>query len=112
MKVGIDIEKIDRMNKKLLDRIATPAEKEYVTSHGDSLRHIASLWTAKEAAIKMLGDTTLSPLEIEILHQKNGRPYLVLYGLALDCAKKQNLTEFDISISHNPTDAIAIVIGK
>ncbi len=112
MKVGIDIENISRMSEKLLDKIATQKEREYVNSFADKKPRIASLWCAKEGVIKMLGAKEVSFLDIEILHTENGRPYVNLKGSAKTEFKAQGLTQIDISISHTDDLATAIVIAQ
>lgn len=111
MKVGIDMEDIARMNGKLLDKIATENEKKYVKSFKEQNSHIASLWCAKEAAVKILG-TDISFLDVELLHEESGKPFLKLHGKAEQRRKELKLKEFDVSISHTSDKAIAIVIAN
>lgn len=112
MRVGIDIEDISRMSEKLAEKIATPSEKQYLSrfKEGKS-QHIASLWTAKEACVKMLDKTDLSFLEIEVVHSDSGKPAIELKGEALKRFISLGLKSIDVSISHTSSQAIAIVIG-
>ena len=50
--VGIDAEKIKKFNPKLIDRICTDAEKQYI---GNSSERFFEIWTAKEAYSKLTG---------------------------------------------------------
>lgn len=110
MKVGIDSEQISRMSQKLLNRIATPNEIEYVGKFRHAKPHIASLWTAKEATIKALGKSDISFLDIEILHDENGKPSVALHGKAKQQFASMGLTEIEISITHNRHFATSIVL--
>lgn len=112
MRVGIDIENISRMSEKLLDKIATQKEREYVNSFADKKPRIASLWCAKEAVVKMLGKKDANFLEIEILHEQNGRPYVNLTGATRVEFDFLGLMKIDISISHTNDLATAIVIAQ
>lgn len=112
MRVGIDIEQISRMSEALAEKIATENEKKYLSQFKTKKsQHIGSLWTAKEACVKMLGKTDLSFLEIEINHDAGGRPSLLLSGKALAEFKKLGLSGIDLSISHTDDIVTAIVIG-
>ncbi len=112
MKVGIDQEKISRMSQKLLDKIATEQEKEYVYSFKKNFKqHIASLWTAKEAVIKILGKN-IGFLDIEIIHDIYGKPFVKLLGEAKNIFENAGLSEIDISITHTDEIATAVVIAK
>ncbi len=111
MRVGIDIENISRMSERLLEKIATAKEREYISSFSEKKKHIASLWCAKEAAVKALG-TDLSFLDIEVLHEESGRPRLQLTGKAAERFKELKLSEIELSISHTEDIAIAIVMAK
>ena len=65
--VGIDIEKIREVNERLIDRVCTAREREYVTSN----ERFFEVWTAKEAAYKKQGTGDLrgiNTLELEKTH--------------------------------------------
>ncbi len=109
MKVGIDIEKLERLTLALVKRIATKGELDWLKKHS-AAQHLGSIWTAKEAAIKALGGGDMR--DVELLHEENGRPKICLHGGAEEAFKKQNLSEIEVSISHTKTDAISIVIMK
>ena len=49
--VGIDIEKIRKVSDKLIDRVCTAREREYVISD----ERFFEVWTAKEAYFKKIG---------------------------------------------------------
>ncbi len=111
MKTGIDIENISRMNEKLLEKIALPSEIEYVRSFKSQNEHIASLWCVKEAVVKLIGDKTISFLDIELTHEPSGRPKIVLHGKAKTKFDEFDETQIDVSISHTNEIAIAIVVA-
>lgn len=86
--IGTDIievfrieENIQKHGQKFLDKVYTKAEQEYCMSYRLSARNFAGRFAAKEAVIKALGSGLshgLSWLDIEILNDSLGKPYLVL----------------------------------
>ena len=117
MKVGIDILENERFNDILdnnakLSKIFTTKEIDYFNTFTHKLSHITGNFCAKEAFVKALGtgfSNGLTPIDIEILHDKNKVPYVNLNNLKI----KSLLGEIDkveISISHSVTISTAICI--
>ena len=117
--VGIDIVEVERVDtsKKFLTRIAHESEIAYINkSSCDSLRHqrIAALFCVKEAVMKALEMGAKSGVvfkDIELSHEENGKPVVILHGKALekfqnDFAGKQ----IEVSLSHTQAYATAIAI--
>ena len=112
---GVDIIEIDRVQavitrhgKHYLERVFTPAERELCGKRIDSL---AVRFAAKEAVVKALGcgigDVTFQ--DVEILQDEQGAPVLHLHGKAETRAELLGLTTWSISLSHDQTQAIAVV---
>ena len=121
IKIGTDICQINRVSlaykkfgKKFLERILTDKEIKYVTSNKKSLVYkLAGRFAAKEATSKVLG-TGLRGVyfkEIEIVREKSGAPKVVLHKRAKQKAKEKDLSNFEVSISHEKDFAIAIVVA-
>lgn len=121
IKIGTDICQIDRVKaaykrygKRFLKRVLTDNEIKYVTSNKRQLiNRLAGRFAAKEATTKVL-ETGLKGVyfqEIEILRQPSGAPRLILHKRAIKKAKEKNLSNFEVSISHERDFAIAIVVG-
>ncbi len=53
--IGIDAQKTVPFSQRLIERIITPKEKEYILSHQNKTQGFYEIWTAKEAYIKKLG---------------------------------------------------------
>ncbi len=112
--VGIDIEEISRFENKTLEkdlkflhRIFTKNEIEYCFKYKNPSSHLAVRFCAKEAAVKALcnlKNKKISLNKIEILNRENGVPCLKILD---DEFKDLN---FQISLSHEKSKAIAIVI--
>ncbi len=111
--VGIDIEKVERfetmLDKKKQAKIFTKNEQEYFDKFKFKLDHMAGCFCAKEAvskALKVGFYVKLSPLDIEILHDKNGAPYVNTQNEKLSSLLKNR--KIDISISHTLDLATAL----
>ena len=124
---GIDIIKIDRFrnpNARFLQRVFSVSEQAYLSTKGPE--SMAGLFAAKEAVAKALGTgfAGFFPCEIEILHNKNRKPYVKLHGKAKDILRhllikkatprtlrmRRRCFTVHISISHSSTDAIAFAV--
>lgn len=113
--IGTDIIEIDRIKKAIekqsfLDKIFT--KKEQSLYHKVNPQTLAGNFAVKEAVAKALGTgfAGCSPVEIEVLREKSGKPYVNLYGNTLEIFKSVNGNNIHISISHNNTSAIAFAI--
>lgn len=105
MSVGIDIIEISRIQKavqnpRFLKKLFSEVEIEFFKSRGMNVSTIAGSFAAKEAFIKALGFSGVSPRSIEILRDSDGKPYIVT-----------QITDkaMHLSISHCRSYAIAVV---
>ncbi|MCH7882989.1 holo-ACP synthase [Patescibacteria group bacterium] len=107
VKVGCDIVNIKRFEKsvenggeKFLDRIFS----SYELDRSSKAETLAGIFAAKEAVIKALGINAGKWHEIEVRHQKNGKPTLNLKRFA-----KEKDYIHDLSIAHDGGYAMALV---
>ena len=116
--LGIDIVEVSRLekwlnDKKLLERFFNKEELEYVLSKGDgAARSLAVRFAAKEAFGKALG-TGLAGIELKdiaVVNDKTGRPFLKLFGTALQALKEKGGADIHLSLTHEKTTAAAVVI--
>ena len=112
--LGIDIVEVARFDKhagnfesRFCKRVFTQYELEYLKSKKTA--SMAGLFAAKEAVAKALGTGFMGffPTEIEITHDSNGAPHVILHGNAKHLA---NGSKFIISISHTKTLAAAVAL--
>ena len=114
--IGIDIVEVERIERavgrlgdRFLDRVFTPAEREYCDARGARFVHYAGRFAAKEAAMKALGtgwSEGVAWREVEILSSAVGPPQLRLTGVAKERFDAMGATRALVSISH--TGAIAV----
>lgn len=117
--IGIDIIKIERL-KKALQKWGTRLERKVFTpeeinaSQGRTrLTYLAGRFAAKEAVFKSLG-TGGYWQDIEVLAEKNNKPYIVLQKKMKIIADQKGVKKILISLSHDNDYAIAqaIAIGE
>ncbi len=125
IKTGVDILKIERVKEKcereehFFDSFLTNAEKEYLKSKScdktPNLKYqsVAGFFACKEAVLKALGQgiKQLNMLkEIEVLHDKLGKPILNVSGSVKKIFEELNISESDVSISHDGEYVVAICV--
>jgi holo-[acyl-carrier protein] synthase len=105
---GVDITEVSRLRKAVekwgesfLSRIFTDEEIENAKKRVSLYQHLAGRFAAKEAVFKALGDAKLNWKDVQILNDREGKPYCkILNGRA----KKVYIY---ISISHVKNYAVA-----
>lgn len=117
--IGTDIieihrieELIQRHGEKFLQRTFTELERDYCDSFANSAEHYAVRFAAKEAVLKALGRGLregMTWLDIEVSRDELGKPLIGLNGKAASLAQGG---EFLISLSHNKTTALAMVVWQ
>lgn len=116
MLVGIDIIDVSRMEKMALNlnyskRVFTAYELDYIDKTNKRTQRMAGLYCAKEAFLKALGigvRNGIDFLEIEVQHDKLGKPFLKLSDKVRIMMATKNIKDVAISISH--TDGISTAI--
>ena len=115
--VGIDLIEIPRIQRSLddfgerfLNRVYTEGERD---RYRDRISELAARFAAKEAISKALGTGIrgIKWREMEVLPNRRGKPIVVLHGTAAARAELLRITDFDITLTHSRTDAMAFVVG-
>lgn len=115
---GIDLIAIDRVaatvarhGDRFLHRVFTPAELE---AAGGKPASLAARFAAKEAAAKALGCGigAVGWRDIEVVSDARGRPALRLHGAAAARAAALGVTRLALSLAHERTLAVAVVVGS
>jgi holo-[acyl-carrier protein] synthase len=123
MKCGIDIVKIDRIQRladrhsiSSLERIFTSREIEICIDSKGHFKYpsLAARFACKEAVAKALGTgfgiKGVSASDIEILKNGSGAPYVILYGNTKEYFDKNGYTSIEISLSHTEETAAAMCV--
>lgn len=114
--IGVDIIEIDRVLKaceseRFMSKNFTVDEINLI--HSDP-KKAADNFAVKEAVSKMFGTgfRGFGLIEIEVLRDELGKPYVKLHGRAEKLAKEQGVTNIFVSISNTKDLANAYVIGE
>ena len=123
--IGIDSVDQDRMarifsryGQKFQDKILGPSEKEElkIRSHKfQKIRYLSNNFACKEAFSKVLGlgfREGVSLKEIEILRNRNGKPYIHLSGNTHKIADRLEIKNINVSITDTNNLSTAFVIGE
>lgn len=101
----------DRFRERFLEKVLTGRERALLPSA--PVPYIAGRFAAKEAAVKALGtgfSLGISLQHIEVLPTPLGQPCLYLHGPAQERAQKLGVRTYHMSISHDRTSAVAVVL--
>ena len=119
--VGIDLVDLSRVSRLLLSkgdqaltRFFTDAEREYLATRPDPTGHAAARIAAKEAVYKALqslpGARGVGWREIEVTRDGDGRPAILLHGLAARLVSEAGDIRIEISLTHSESTAGAIAV--
>ncbi|HHW02427.1 MAG TPA: holo-ACP synthase [Thermoanaerobacterales bacterium] len=116
MEIGVDIVEIDRIRracrrKRFLERFFTLQELSGLDKEKSAtfFQRVAGKFAAKEAVAKALGTgfRFFRWQEIQILNDRNGKPYAVLSGKAEEILKSGGFEKILVTISHCRDYAVA-----
>jgi len=116
--IGTDIIETERIKNaienygtRFLNRIYTKDEQEYCESFNDTKYvHYAARFAAKESFSKAIGTGITNEfkfLEVSVLNEPNGKPYVVLSGNLKEKFAHLNIY---ISISHTSHNSVAFIV--
>jgi holo-[acyl-carrier protein] synthase len=119
--VGVDLVEVERVRQMIaekgdyvFDRLLTAPEAAYCRSRPDPAEHVAVRLAAKEAVYKALQGSDVARgigwREIEVVRAPDGRPEVVLTGLAARQAKEMGVRRVLLSLSHTHQAAVAVVV--
>lgn len=114
-RVGVDIVGVERIarliteNPEIPETLFTARELAYCLPRRRCHEHLAARFAAKEAVLKAFG-TGVGPrmrwTDVEVVNRTSGRPQVFLYGEVAAWARRHDLAELDVSLSH--TDGLAV----
>lgn len=114
--IGTDLIEVVRVekaceNKRFLERNFTEKEQELFAT---DRKKVADNFAVKESVAKAFGTgfRHFSLHEIEVLRDELGKPYVNLYGNALDLAKRLGIDQIHVSITNTKEYASAFVVAE
>ena len=119
--LGTDIVEIERLRQSLartgeafLAKVYTPDEQAAMpAAESRRLEYLAGRWAAKEAFSKALGTGMCADcafVEIEVLSDDRGKPFIRLLGATEETARRLGVARIHVSISHERELATAFVV--
>jgi len=119
--IGVDLVDIERIARawsrwgvRFEKRCFTEHEVEFCRSRPHPDASLAMRFAAKEAFSKAVGlglrTSQLLWRDIEVRHNRRGKPYFELYGTALEVARKLELTASHLTLTDEKGLAQAFVI--
>jgi holo-[acyl-carrier protein] synthase len=119
--VGIDLVDLERVRQLLSDkgehamtRFFSERERQYLATRPDPTGHAAARIAAKEAVYKAMqslpGARGIGWREIEVSRDPEGRPAILLYGLAARLSDQSGGLTIKISLTHSALSAGAIAV--
>ncbi|HET8649721.1 MAG TPA: holo-ACP synthase [Gemmatimonadales bacterium] len=119
--VGVDLVSLDRARRMLerrgeyaLTRLLRPSEAEYLRERADPAPHFAARLAAKEAVYKAMqslpGARAIGWQDIEVLRDNEGRPTILLHGVAAEVASTRTHVVVHLSLSHTHEQAVATAV--
>jgi holo-[acyl-carrier protein] synthase len=118
--IGTDIVAIERFqrfvdqgNTALLQRVFTEQERAFCSARKNSAASYSARFAAKEAFLKALGTGLrdgISWHDIEVAHDRLGKPELILSGRAMELFLAHGLSSAFLSLSHDGGTAVAMVV--
>ena len=114
----VDVEEAERLlerwGDRLLRRLLTDAEREYVLRFERPAQYLAVRLAAKEAVFKALqsipGTREVRWRQIEVMREHNGRPWIRLHGEAARLSEAAGVTRIQLSLSHTRHTAGAVAL--
>jgi holo-[acyl-carrier protein] synthase len=102
----------NRMEDKILHRLFTKEERERCDKRSRRFESYGKIFSAKEATIKAIGETSSFSWQDITVHKKTtGQPYLILLNkIHNDLIKRYCHYKIDLSITDEPPYAQAFVI--
>jgi holo-[acyl-carrier protein] synthase len=114
----VDVADADRLLKRwgerLLQRVLTESEREYVLRFARPGKYLAVRLAAKEAVYKALqsipGAGEVRWRDIEVIRHNNGRPTIMLHREAQRVAQSAGVVRISLSLTHTERTAGAVAL--
>lgn len=114
--IGIDLIEMQRIEKActreaFLIRYFTLKERQLIAARPETA---AGNFAVKEAVVKSFGTgfRGIEPIDIEVLRDKAGRPFVNLYGGADRQAALMGIKKIHVSVTNTKTCAAAYVVAE
>ena len=112
--IGTDFIEVERVGKSydkesFRNRIYTLQEQQMIAGHA---QRAAGNFAVKEAVVKAFGTGfgKIAPIDVEVLREASGRPYVVLHRAAKEMQEQEKILQVHVSISNTKEYAVGYVV--
>lgn len=117
--IGNDIIEINRIRKaierpRFIEKHYSAKEIALYHSRNNNIEILAGNFAIKESVAKVFGTGVrgFSLMDIEVLRDELGKPFVVLHNEARRIAEHMRIERLIVSIAHSKTYAIGFAIGE
>ena len=112
--IGTDFIEVERVKKayekeSFRKKIYTEQEQQLIA---ENAQRAAGNFAIKESVVKAFGTGfgKISAIDIEVLREPSGKPYVVLSGAAKEQAEAEHILQIHVSISNTKEYAVGYVV--
>ena len=112
--IGTDFIEVERIKKayekeSFRKKIYTEQEQQLIA---ENAQRAAGNFAVKESVVKAFGTGfgKISPIDIEVLREVSGKPYVVLHGPAKELLEAEQILRVHVSISNTKEYALGYVV--
>jgi len=112
--IGTDLIEVGRVKKayereSFRNKIYSEQEQQMIA---DNAQRAAGNFAVKESVVKAFGTGfgKISAIDIEVLREASGKPYVVLHGPAEEYARNEQISQIHVSISNTKEYATSYVV--
>ena len=104
---------MERRGDRLTERLFSDEERAYAARQKDPVKSLSARFGAKEAVMKAMGVGLwkFKLRDVEVIRAKSGAPSVALYGRAADMAAERGIVDWQLSLTHTETTALAVAIA-
>lgn len=112
--IGTDLIEVERIKKaydkeSFRKKVFTQQEQTMIA---ENAQRAAGNFAVKESVVKAFGTGfgKISAIDIEVLRETSGKPYVVLHGSAKELAETEHILQVHVSISNTREYATSYVV--
>lgn len=112
--IGTDLIEVARVKKaygkeSFRKKVYTEQEQTLIA---ENAQRAAGNFAVKESVVKAFGTGfgKISAIDIEVLREASGKPYVVLHGPAKELAETEHILQIHVSISNTKEYAVGYVV--
>ncbi len=104
---------MERRGDRLTERLFSDDERAYAGKQKDPAKSLAARFGAKEAVMKAMGVGLwkFKLRDVEVVRAKSGAPSVALHGRAAEMAAERGIVDWQLSLTHTETTALAVAIA-